>query len=66
MRRLIGGRSGMEREGAGWSQKSEKSEKSEVLEGEAFSVKGQKVASGFDCNYLLRSILQKTCKLWMG
>ena len=48
------------------SKKSEKTEKSEVLEGEAFSVKGQKVASGFDCNYLLRSILQKTCKLWMG
>lgn len=39
------------------SKKSEESEESEVLEGGDFSGKGQRPASGLNCNYLHTSIL---------
>jgi hypothetical protein len=48
----------MEREGLGVIEKTEKSEKSEVLEGGDFCGKGQKLARQFICKCLHKSTLQ--------
>jgi hypothetical protein len=47
-------------------EKSEKSEKSEVLEGGILSGKAQELASGLNCNYLDTSTVQHEFGLLIG